>query len=395
MKNIIGPARNFKPDSHKNNTENTMNAIIKTAAAYAATLAGLLLVSSCHSGNRISGTLEDMGNDSLAVFIYNANTDRLSSADTIAAENGKISVSYKDTAMTMVYIMPVNGEKKGEVLNFTMLPGERLRISGTLSDPVYSGTPIYDGLAGFPDHREIEKKFASLQEKAASLAGDDIIGRESVNAEFMELSARRDSIYAEYIRQNPNDLTSGYLTLFMNPEKGLESYNLLGPAVKESAMGRLLDDVASYFVSSIEKEKNKQNMQPGKPAPEFNLKGLDGKEYTLASFRGKYVLLDFWGKWCYWCMKGMPQMKEYYAKYKNRIEFVGIDCRDSEDTWRETVESEGLDWTNLYNGNGQEILVNYAVEGFPTKVLIDKEGKIVQVFVGESEELYEKLDRLF
>ena len=242
---------------------------------------------------------------------------------------------------------------------------------------------------------KIEKKFASLQEKAASLAGDDIIGRESVNAEFMELSARRDSIYAEYIRQNPNDLTSGYLTLFMNPEKGLESYNLLGSAVKESAMGRLLDDVASYFVSSIEKEKNKQNMQPGKPAPEFNLKGLDGKEYTLASFRGKYVLLDFWGKWCYWCMKGMPQMKEYYAKYKNRIEFVGIDCRDSEDTWRETVESEGLDWTNLYNGNGQEILVNYAVEGFPTKVLIDKEGKIVQVFVGESEELYEKLDRLF
>lgn len=94
-------------------------------------------------------------------------------------------------------------------------------------------------------------------------------------------------------------------------------------------------------------------------------------------------------------MKGMPQMKEYYAKYKNRIEFVGIDCRDSEDTWRETVESEGLDWTNLYNGNGQEILVNYAVEGFPTKVLIDKEGKIVQVFVGESEELYEKLDKLF
>ena len=59
------------------------------------------------------------------------------------------------------------------------------------------------------------------------------------------------------------------------------------------------------------------------------------------------------------------------------------------------MEEEGLTWTSLYNGDGQDILNAYAVEGFPTKVLIDPEGKIVQVFVGESEELYTALDELF
>ena len=60
-----------------------------------------------------------------------------------------------------------------------------------------------------------------------------------------------------------------------------------------------------------------------------------------------------------------------------------------------TVEEKGLDWTNLYNGDDTAILKEYAVEGFPTKILIDKDGKIVEVFVGESEELYEKLDEMF
>ena len=227
------------------------------------------------------------------------------------------------------------------------------------------------------------------------ISENDIIGKQSLNAEYDRLTAKRDSIYAQYIKENPNDLTSGYLTLFMDPAKGLDSYNLLGSTVKESAMGELLDMVAKSFTDIVIREKNKMNIQPGKPAPDFSLKGTDGKEYTLASFKGKYMLLDFWGEWCYWCMKGMPDMKKYYEKYKDQIEFVGINCRDSEETWQKTVREEGLVWTNLFNGDDTGLLNKYAVEGFPTKILIDKEGKIVEVFVGESEDLYTKLDELF
>ncbi len=371
-----------------------MNCIRKSAAAVTVALAGLLAFSSCNCGKQISGTLDDAGNDSLAVFIYNARTNDLAAADTIVARNGKIAVSFKDTAAVMVYVTPF-GQQGSMAAPVLVLPGEKVKVSGTLSDPVYSGTEIYDGLAVFEDFKKLENKFDELYRKARTISGDDIMGQQALSGEHDKLTAERDSIFAEYVKNNPDDLTSGYLTLFMNPEQGLQSYNQLSPSVKESGLGALLADVADQFASSILREQNKSKIQPGKTAPDFALNDLQGNRRTLSSFKGRYVLLDFWGKWCYWCMKGMPDMKEYYAKYKDKIEFIGIDCNDSEEVWRKTVEEEGLSWTNLYNGDSRDILNEYAIEGFPTKILIDKEGKIVQVFVGESEELYKKLDELF
>lgn len=64
-------------------------------------------------------------------------------------------------------------------------------------------------------------------------------------------------------------------------------------------------------------------MKPGNLAPEFTLKDLDGKNFDLSSLRGKYVVLDFWGSWCGWCIKGIPEMKRHMKiQGKNRI------CRD-------------------------------------------------------------------
>ena len=54
-------------------------------------------------------------------------------------------------------------------------------------------------------------------------------------------------------------------------------------------------------------------------APDFTLNDIDGNPLSLSSLRGKYVVLDFWGSWCVWCIKGMPEMKKYYAKYKDKL----------------------------------------------------------------------------
>ena len=51
-------------------------------------------------------------------------------------------------------------------------------------------------------------------------------------------------------------------------------------------------------------------------APDFTLNDINGKPLVLSSLRGKYVILDFWGSWCVWCIRGIPNMKEYYNKYK-------------------------------------------------------------------------------
>ena len=370
-----------------------MNRIFK-GAAIAAMAAAAASMTSCNCGKNIKGTLSDITDDSLAVYIYEPGRNMPVLTDTVAAENGSFSVDFKDTAVFVVYLGSL-GDRSSNIGPVFMLPGDKVKISGSFAEPVFRGSRIYDGLAAFPEYASMMEKLNAIYDKSETIDESDIVAIQALNAEYEQFMAERDSIYAEYVKANPGSMAAGYLVANMNPAKGLEAYNLLDKSVRESALGEFLEDIAESFESAVEMEKNKANLQPGMPAPDFRLKDINGEEKTLASFRGKYVLLDFWGKWCYWCMKGMPDMKKYYDRYSSKIEFVGINCRDSEDTWKETVKSEGLDWTNLYNGRGDEILKAYAVEGFPTKVLIDKEGNIVQIFVGESRDLYDKLDKLF
>ena len=133
----------------------------------------------------------------------------------------------------------------------------------------------------------------------------------------------------------------------------------------------------------------------GVEAPEIALNDLDGKLLKLSSLRGKYVVLDFWGAWCGWCIKGIPQMKEYYAKYKGKFEILGIDCNDSDEKWREAVKKYELPWLHVYNPRSSSVLGDYGIQGFPTKIILDGEGKIVKTIVGESPDFYDKLDELF
>ena len=131
-------------------------------------------------------------------------------------------------------------------------------------------------------------------------------------------------------------------------------------------------------------------------APDFTLNDLNGKPLTLSSLRGKYVILDFWGSWCGWCIKGIPQMKEYYQKYAGKFEILGIDCNDPEEKWKAAVEKYELPWLHVYNPRGDsKVLEQYEIQGFPTKIIVGPDGKIVKTIIGEDPAFYTFLDELF
>lgn len=132
----------------------------------------------------------------------------------------------------------------------------------------------------------------------------------------------------------------------------------------------------------------------GTVAPDFTLNDLNGQPLKLSSLRGRYVVIDFWGSWCGWCIKGIPKMKEYYAKYKDKMEILGVDCNDSEEKWKAAVSQYQLPWLHVYCTRKSTVLADYAVRGFPTKVIVDPEGKIVRTVIGEDPAFYELLDEL-
>ena len=135
----------------------------------------------------------------------------------------------------------------------------------------------------------------------------------------------------------------------------------------------------------------------GELAPDFELPNLQGSTTKLSSLRGKYVVLDFWGSWCVWCIRGIPKMKEAYTKYKDKMEILGVDCRDTEEKWRAAVDEHQLPWLQVRcpDEQLQTIASQYSIEGFPTKVIIDPEGKLVRTVVGEDPAFYTFLDELF
>lgn len=155
------------------------------------------------------------------------------------------------------------------------------------------------------------------------------------------------------------------------------------------------DSTAAVTDTVALKKANWAKMTQGYQVPEFSLIDIDGKEVTLADFSGKYALLDFWGTWCRYCVMGIPEMKEYYQKYSDKIEFVGIDCRETQEAWKAGVEKYALEWTNLYNGYDQSLIVEYGIQGYPSKIIISPDGKVVEAFLGEDPALYEKLDEMF
>lgn len=130
-------------------------------------------------------------------------------------------------------------------------------------------------------------------------------------------------------------------------------------------------------------------------APDFTLTDIEGKSFQLSSLRGKIVVIDFWGSWCGWCIKGMPEMKNYYNKYKGKLEIVGVDCRDTDAQWKSAVKQLDLPWIHVYNPKGiGDITGIYAIQGFPTKCIVGKDGQLLKVVIGEDPAFYTALDEI-
>lgn len=131
-------------------------------------------------------------------------------------------------------------------------------------------------------------------------------------------------------------------------------------------------------------------------APDFTLNDINGKPLALSSLKGKTVVIDFWGSWCGWCIKGIPTMKEYYEKYKAKgLEILGVDCRESESQWKTAVKKYNLPWLHVRNSETNDVAKLYDVKGYPTKIVVDKNGNIAKVILGEDPAFYSYLDELF
>ena len=118
------------------------------------------------------------------------------------------------------------------------------------------------------------------------------------------------------------------------------------------------------------------------PMSDFELTTLSGEVVSIADYRGKVVMVDFWSSWCVPCRVEGPILSETYLEWRDRgVEFVGIAIWDSEGPVLDFIELHGIEYVNAIDASGLTA-VDFGVTGIPEKFFINTEGEIVRKVIG-------------
>lgn len=116
-------------------------------------------------------------------------------------------------------------------------------------------------------------------------------------------------------------------------------------------------------------------------SPELAGTTLDGKEISLADYKGKVVMIDFWATWCGPCVAEMPNVKKAYEKYHEKgFEIIGVSLDRSVEPLQEYITENGITWANLFDADQENSLAEqFSITSIPSIFLLDASGTIVAV----------------
>ena len=128
----------------------------------------------------------------------------------------------------------------------------------------------------------------------------------------------------------------------------------------------------------------------GNPAPDFALEDLSGRTVRLSALRGRPVLINFWATWCPPCLKEMPEIERFYARYRDRLEVLGVDLAEPRERVEAFVRQGGYSWTFLLDTTGR-VTERYLVMGLPTSFFVDARGIVRARHIGPM--TYEQMEQ--
>jgi len=366
-------------------------------------LTGMMMLGAMAQNGKftVSGSYKGLG-DSVRIFLVDANGEMLvQESRAIAGDQLDMTFDLNDAGMLYVLGL-VDGHLSAENgFSIPALPGEHAVIEGAGDDYTLGGSQFYC------DYHEASQLIDAPQKAARAFMKECQnkfslgVPEEEINKEFEEKYPALQQALADavlgYVKAHPDADASAMLLADLGDDADhiKEGAALLTERARNSVAANMYKGI----LASIEKEQASQSIQEGLEgnlAPDFTLNDINGKPLALSSLRGKWLILDFWGSWCGWCIKGMPKMKEYYAKYQDKLEILGVDCNDTVEKWKAAVAKHEIPWLHVYwdKENGDNPVDMYGVRGFPTKVVIDPQGKVAKTIVGEDPAFYDYLDEV-
>jgi thiol-disulfide isomerase/thioredoxin len=345
----------------------------------------------------------------------------LSAAQTPASNEFVLSGEIKDSKEKFAYLFYTN--KNGDyVRDSCRLQNGHFSFKGSISEPTIAMLRTNTKIIPDTDNRNIIRLFLEPVNMIANIVYDHFyemtVTGSKTNDEFFtkakshqlinekysdSLYERHSKITEDYIFNHSNSYVSAHALFEMRGRWSKNSveylYSRLHDKIKNSVHGRQVKATLDELDANSE----------GRKAHDFIAKDVQGKNIHLSDFKGKYVLLDFWGSWCAPCRESSPHLIELFKKYSGKgFTVVGIatEYEKTDVKWKEAIQKDGTGiWYNVLSNpfsdsTGQftkEIAGIFGVHVFPTKILIDPCGYIIGRFKGTEEDakLDDQLKQIF